>query len=678
MRKDKDGHSNSADAVVTMETQFSMLSRLAKQVKRSVPDLTGLRVGAIAMVIVLGSLYSLRHHGALEALELGIYDRVVRSNSPLPLDPNLLVVTITEEDLRALEEWPVSDRVMAQVLANLQQYQPSAIGLDIYRDFPVGEGYDELVQQFQQPNVVTIRSLNTVSGTPAPPISLPDQVGFNDLPIDRDNVIRRSLLYSPDPHATSDDDPPIFSFSLRLALLHLATLGIEPEQSDVHENAVQLGQGTFLPLEENSGGYRRMDAGGYQMLFQYRAPQEVAREIPLTQVLNGPLEPHWIKDKVVLIGSSAPSLQDRKYTPYSPILKGDVRMPGVVIHGHITSHIIDAATGKRRLLSFWSESAELGWLALWSGLASIIAWRLRHPLLLLGSLATGVLMIMGSGYGLFTQGMWIPVATPILALVSTAAVVITYQSYEDYRRQQIVMRLLGQSTSPEIAEALWNGRDKLLKAGKLPGVKLTATMLFLDIKGFSTISECMSPESLLDWLNDVLGEITQAVIEREGIVNKFTGDGVMAVFGVPLTHRERHEVAQDAQNAVDCALTIGNHLVTVNRRNAVAGLPKIQMRIGIFTGEVVVGSLGGKNRLEYGVLGDSVNTASRLESCEKDRQPSDCRVLIARETLHYLGDRFTVESWGELALKGKKQMVEVFLVQGYQVGTEARSAKTAT
>jgi class 3 adenylate cyclase len=223
---------------------------------------------------------------------------------------------------------------------------------------------------------------------------------------------------------------------------------------------------------------------------------------------------------------------------------------------------------------------------------------------------------------------------------------------------------LGQNTSPQIAQALWQGRDRLLKSGKLPGIRLMATMLFADIKDFSSVSEQMLPESLLEWLNELLNAITQEVIERQGIVNKFTGDGVMAGFGVPTGRLQEREVAQDARAAVACALAISDRLEEMNQSWQRLGLPAIQMRIGIFTGPVVAGSLGGKDRLEYGVIGDSVNIASRLESCEKHRQPTNCRILIGYETLVHLQEQFEVESWGLLALKGKQQMVDVYRVVG--------------
>jgi class 3 adenylate cyclase len=138
----------------------------------------------------------------------------------------------------------------------------------------------------------------------------------------------------------------------------------------------------------------------------------------------------------------------------------------------------------------------------------------------------------------------------------------------------------------------------------------------------------------------------------------------MVAFGVPMSRLHRTEVAEDAKAAVDCALAISDRLESMNRDWRRRGLPVIQMRIGIFTGPVVVGSLGGKDRLEYGVIGDSVNIASRLESCEKHRQPTPCRILIGQQTLDHLQGEFEVESWGPLALKGKQQTVNVYRVLG--------------
>src|SRR4028118_1119487 len=136
----------------------------------------------------------------------------------------------------------------------------------------------------------------------------------------------------------------------------------------------------------------------------------------------------------------------------------------------------------------------------------------------------------------------------------------------------------------------------------------------------------------------------------------------MAVFGVPTCRLDSTEVAEDARSAVACALEISDRLEEMNQNWRRLGLPIIQMRVGIFSGPVVAGSLGGKDRLEYGIIGDSVNIASRLESCEKHRQPTNCRILIGYDTLVHLQEQFEVEPWGLLALKGKQQMVDVYRV----------------
>jgi class 3 adenylate cyclase len=285
-------------------------------------------------------------------------------------------------------------------------------------------------------------------------------------------------------------------------------------------------------------------------------------------------------------------------------------------------------------------------------------------------------VILGTGFGFFLQHGWIPVMAPAIATLMTGTAIVNYRAQKAHRQQQTIMTLLGQNTSPEIAAALWNSRDRLVKSGKLPGQRLTATMFFTDIKDFSTISERMSPEDLLNWLNDYLEVMTEVVQAHQGIINKFTGDGMMAVFGVPVPRATTAEIATDAQRAVACALSMGDRLQALNVGWQARGLPIVQMRAGIFTGDVVVGSLGGKERLEYGVIGDSVNIASRLESCEKERQPSPCRVLIAQETLVHLQDKFTVESWGPLALKGKSQLVEVYRVIGYRNASDVSQITT--
>lgn len=621
-------------------------------------------VGTIAGISLLmsGGVLVIKHMGWLQSLELRAYDRFLRVLPDQSPDPRLLIVTITESDIRQLERTTPTDGTLAEALERLQEQEPTVIGVDLYRNVPQETGQAELLAQMRSPNVIVITKLgNSEEDSIPPPPGIPAaQVGFNDLLVDNDGVIRRNLIFG----GTAP------SFSLLLALDYLADEGIAPRPSPEDENQMQLGEAIFAPLQANSGGYQGVDDRGYQVLLDYRASDIVARRVTLTQVLNGEVDSAWIRDKIVLIGTTAPSGKDLFYTPYSAGKEVNHQMSGVEIHAQMVSQILSAAMGERQLTRFWPEWAEAVWILTWAIVGSSVVWCLRNPILMgMGITSTLLLMVVANAW-VFSHQIWVPVVAPAIATFISMSATITYTAQQARRQQKMVMTLLGQNTSPEIAEALWKNRDELLQSGKLPGQRLIATMLFTDIRGFSSISEQMSPESLLDLLNEYLEAMTQEIQDYQGIVNKFTGDGLLAVFGVPVPRTTPEAIAEDARRAVSCALSMGDRLQALNELWQVRGIKPIQMRIGIYTGPVVVGSLGGRSRMEYGVIGDSVNIAARLESCAKDRQVGVCRILIANETLLHIEDQFLVEPWGPMELRGKQQIVYVYRVLNRRPITE--------
>ncbi|WP_246259721.1 CHASE2 domain-containing protein [Oxynema aestuarii] len=632
-----------------------VFSNLWNRMSKQLPDLTPIGVVAIAALCTTSLLVGVRSLGALQRWELLVFDWMIRLRPDDPPDPRLLVVGITEDDLSRFG-WPLSDRTLAQALNQLQQHDPAAIGLDLYRNLSQPPGYEELVAELNAPNLIGIENDNV-----DPPPTLPEaRIGFNDLVSDPDGPIRRNLM------TFEIEGKTRYSFSLRLALHYLQLKGLAPEVSPT--GAIVWGKAVFEPLTSTSGGYATIDAKGYQILLNYRAEDRAVETVTLSQVLDRQVPPEWIEDKIIAIGTIAPSIGDVHYTPYSSTSSHPF-MAGVVIHAQMLSQLLSAVIDGRPLFWFWSEGVEIAWILAWTVGGAAIAWWCRHPLLLVAVSAGGIGVLVLTTWGIFLAAGWIPFVTPVLGWAIAGSGVVAYRAYQSGRQQQIVMKLLGQSTSPEVADALWSSRDHLLKNGKLPGQKLVATMLFTDLKDFSTISEQMPPEALLEWLNEYLEMLTEVVQEHHGIINKFTGDGIMAAFGVPIARQQPEEIAEDAYNAVSCGLTMSDRLQILNREWQQRGLPVIQMRVGIYTGPIVAGSLGGKERLEYGMIGDSVNIASRLESCEKDRQSSICRVLIARETLTLIREQFVVEHWGPLALKGKHQMVDVYRVLARQQKT---------
>jgi adenylate cyclase len=170
-------------------------------------------------------------------------------------------------------------------------------------------------------------------------------------------------------------------------------------------------------------------------------------------------------------------------------------------------------------------------------------------------------------------------------------------------------------------------------------------------------------------LNVYMESIAQLVIDHGGVIDKYIGDSIMAIFGAPLPRTTDAEISQDAVNAVNCALAMERILIELNSRRQEQHLPTMWMRIGIFTGPLVAGSLGSAQRFEYTVIGDTINTASRLESFDKDLSALDClsspcRIIIGDTTLRRLADQFKTHNFGEVSLRGKDQKITVYAVIG--------------
>jgi adenylate cyclase len=186
----------------------------------------------------------------------------------------------------------------------------------------------------------------------------------------------------------------------------------------------------------------------------------------------------------------------------------------------------------------------------------------------------------------------------------------------------------------------------------------------------------MDPQALIDWLNTYHEAMSQLVMKHGGIVDEYAGDGLKADFGVPVPRTTEPEISQDAVNAVNCALAMKRE---INRLNTIwheRNLPTVNMRVGIFTGPVVAGSLGSTQRLKYTTIGDTVNIASRLEGLSKDLvgydfKNSPCRILIGESTLRYLGNQFRTKRVGEVSLKGRAEKIDAHCLIGRVEGNSS-------
>lgn len=338
-------------------------------------------------------------------------------------------------------------------------------------------------------------------------------------------------------------------------------------------------------------------------------------------------------------------------------------MPGVVLHGHLTSQLIRFGLNENRPIKTIKENQEIGLMLLWSLLGGITGFLIRSIWHFSMMMAAGLFLLLFSSYFAFLNGWWIPLVPLALASLLSAGMTTAYVSSREKKQRAVLMQLFSKLVAPKIAKSIWEQRDHFLLNGRPKPKKMTASILFSDIRGFTTICETLDPQVLIQWLNTYMATMTETVMRNGGVVDDYAGDGIKANFGVPFPRMTEAEIRKDAENAVNCALAMGKE---VERLNAVwqnQGLPKAGTRIGIFTGSIVAGALGSAERMKYTTVGDVVNIAARLESYDKDlARENPWRILIGEATLTLLNGQFNTQMIGEAGLKGKNEKIHIYRI----------------
>ncbi|MEG3904860.1 CHASE2 domain-containing protein [Microcoleus sp. B4-C5] len=414
----------------------NMLETIKKWVDRERRVL--ITASAVASTVIL-----MRWFGCFQVWEWAAFDQFVRWRPAEPIDSRIVIVEIKEADLQKYG-YPISDAVLAQLLQKLHAGQPRAIGLDIYRDLPTQPGNAELLKTFKTiPNLIGIELMpdETRLGVRPPPVlDKLDRIGFNNVVIDADSKVRRTLLY-----AWPGDGKTHQSFALRLTLLYLKSEGISPQPARVNPTYLQLGKGVFRPFQPNDGAYVRSDSRGYQILTNLRGPRGSFRTASMSDVLSGTVPADFVRSRIVLIGSNAPSLKDFYQNSYSSgWFSPPQQIPGVELQAHFLSQILSAAIDGRGGINVWPEAAELLWILLWSWAGANVSWNLRS----LGRSAYCLLSIClglsASLYLVFLAGWWLPLIPPIVSLVGSGAAVVGYLAHlqEELKRSKEFLQSL--------------------------------------------------------------------------------------------------------------------------------------------------------------------------------------------------------------------------------------------
>ncbi|MCC5899751.1 MAG: CHASE2 domain-containing protein [Phormidium sp. BM_Day4_Bin.17] len=412
--------------------------------------------------------------GGLGVLERGLLDRWLRWRPLEPLDARVVIVEITEADLREMGELPFSDDVLAQALEKLVEAGPRVIGLDIYRDIPQEPGQARLRELFATtPHLIGIEKALGETVAPPPLLAARGQVALADVVPDQDGIVRRALV------SASLEGEVRMTLSTRLALDYLRQDGVTLQPSSRCGSCYELGQAQLRPLPRRMGGYSQRMEGGYQLLLNYRRgePQSFAR-VRFGDLLQGRVSAEQLReqlrDRLVLIGTTAVSSKDFFGTPYG---FGSQTMSGVEVHAQMTSQLLAAALDGRRLLRVWTFPQEGLWVVFWSLLATssfwgLLGWSQRGwqwvsgcglgrdlgsvPLGLVSSLQLALygLLLGGLGYLGFLGGWLIPVISPGLAVLVVTVVVSHRYRYWQLQRsyaqlEAVNLRLLEYSQELE-------------------------------------------------------------------------------------------------------------------------------------------------------------------------------------------------------------------------------------
>jgi adenylate cyclase len=570
--------------------------------------------------------------GSLDTVELGALNHLFELRGARSPATPIVIVTIDEDSFDELDvSWPFPRALHARLIEQVDAGRPLAIGFDVLfpEPSPRGPSDDQAMGKAvaRAGNVVLgaglTRTIEVIQGLRLeksdlnPPLPVIRHGAAAAAPVnhvlDPDGHLRRAVLR----HRVADEEVNGWDVELyRLAQARGLPVAPLPSRSEVYIN--------------------------------FRGGPRTFPWVPYHRVVNGGVDPAIFRGAIVLVGATTPVLQDIFSTPFARART----MPGVEVHANVLETIIRGDA--YRALHFW------GGAGLTAAAAFAAAWLAARLRVLRGLVA--VLLIAGglaaATFALFVVArLWCPVMGPLMAL----GLGYGFTVIDNYVREQRERRRLSQFFSPTVLREIVRHRaDAALGSSRRP-----LTVLFSDIRGFTSISERVEPEVVVEMLREYLTEMTEVVFRHGGTVDKYIGDCIMALYNVPF------EDPDHAANAIRTALELQERTLAVAARwEAKLGV-QIRNGVGINTGDAVVGTMGSRQRLEYTAIGDTVNLASRLEALTKEYGAG---VVISESTQDAVRGRFLTRQLGVVAVRGKTVPVKIYSVLPHDVRRHPRAA----
>lgn len=624
--------------------------------------------GCCALVVVLTLEEILPGAEAFARLEQMTYDwRMRLLPRPAP-DPRIIIVAIDDESLREFGVWPWPRDLHAEVVRKLAAAGARVIGVDMVLSGVSGFGKsaedlmggdeddffslpepsaqdEELAEAIREAGCVVLASrlvIEEAHGTELgaemvsadfPLYVLEDAataVAPVNVPEDADHTVRRAWL------VISHQDEPYAGFGAAVAAL---AQGEDPR--------------AFALASERraKGAVSRAGAAASFLIDYSRTGAEGFATVPYYQVARGELRSGAFRDKIVLVGATASVLQDMHYTPLARE-RGTLwrtfqtqieQMAGVEIHAHVAAALLQGRF-IRRVPPWMTDS-----LVLLIALLTVVLTVNQRPLVAMPACVAPLLLGTAVAGGLLFAyaRVWLPVIAPMAVCLLSYLSTTTFLWLVEERLRTQIRSAWARRVSPEVLDVILGNPE----IAHVQGQRVTATVLFSDLRGFTSMCHAMEPEQVIELLNTYLTAMTSVIRRHGGTVHKFMGDGLMAVFGDPVRHEDH------ADRAVAAALEMHGEMAKI----AQLAPPKTDgqpgMGIGIDTGEVVVGDVGSAEMLEYTAIGRAVNTAARLEEMNKQYETA---TILSRATVAHMQQSVPTRRLGLAEVRGIPEPVEIF------------------
>ena len=586
------------------------------------------KLNYLVHIIILTVLLLIQFFGVANSLENQVSDRFYQDGEKV--SPYIYVVGIDEETLSQYGSFDVWGRDKIADVINLlnadESTKPAVIGIDVgFYGEKESTVDDKLVEAVKNAGNVVLASSATfgsvvekgsqviVYETPFEKLSKAGYaIGHTNVFFDEDGVVRRAL------GNIKYNNETISSFDYQIYKAYLE-----------HNNK---------QLDENSPGYFGKDNFYINFSGQPRAYYgSVGAGCSLYKVLDGSYPARAFKDAIVLIGAYASGTQDNYYTA----INKETQMYGVEIHANIINQLVDGI--------YKSELNNISKLipTLIMGIIIILM-----TLLLPEKILIPVTLLLSGAYVFVCKYFYnnlnliLPILIPILVLLITLIIHIIIRYFVIHKEKQRIIANYGKYLSPEVAKQIADqGEDSL----SLGGIKKDIAVLFVDIRGFTPLSESLPPERVVEMLNSYLQITTTAIFNHEGTVDKFIGDATMGVFNAPL------DLEDYTLKAVRAGLQMAKMAETLDDKLPEDLKGRVGFGVGINCGEAIVGNVGTNFRMEYTAIGDTVNTASRLEG-----QAKAGTVIISKSVYERVKDKIECEDAGKVKLKGKAEELQIY------------------